>query len=120
MKHGKYVDEDGTERWFMYGQRHRGTGPAILKPDGTEFWLMYDKYHRVGGPAVSYPTGYRSYWQHNKLHRLDGPAVIHPSGEIEWWWRSIRVISPQDFQLLSGCTDEHLAVLLLKYGDIKK
>lgn len=62
MKNGKYIESNGTVRWYKNGHIHREDGPASISNDGTKGWLI-----------------------EGKLHRLDGPALEWSTGEIEWW-----------------------------------
>jgi hypothetical protein len=35
---------DGTQMWFINGQRHRFDGPAVEWWDGRKFWWVLDKW----------------------------------------------------------------------------
>lgn len=51
-------------------------------------------------------------------HRLDGPAVIWRGGEKEWYIHGIRVQDFDDYQGLTGCSDEDVVFLKIKWGEI--
>jgi hypothetical protein len=51
---------------------HREDGPAVIREDGTEQWWLYGEKHRIGGPAVISLTGYQEYWVFGKLQRKSG------------------------------------------------
>ncbi len=90
----KSVSPDGTERWILNGQLHRGGGPAVTYPNGTEFWYQHGKLHRGGGPAVTYPDGTKFWSQHGKLHRGGGPAFVRPGGYESWYQHGQRIDPP--------------------------
>jgi len=52
MRQGKYIDKDGTERWF--------------EKDGSERWYKDGKWHREDGPAVIYRNGSKEYYLNDK------------------------------------------------------
>lgn len=112
------VDELGTEVYFLDNVIHREDGPAMIEKDGSAHWFRHGDRHREGGPAVIMANG-NEYWFHNGVtHRIDGPAIIH-NGEPLWFVKNNRVYSAKEFQQRSGCSDEYLTMLILKYGEIK-
>ena len=34
---------DGTNLWYLNGERHRGDGPAVERSDGTKEWFLNGK-----------------------------------------------------------------------------
>ncbi len=43
-----YVDTDGTQEWYWYGNLHRNDDkPAIMRPDGTMEWYFHGTCYRV-------------------------------------------------------------------------
>ena len=66
-----------------------------IHPDGTEKWY-------IGG----------------ELHRVDGPAVILPNGAGQWHVNGKMITSYKQFQQLTGCNDEVIIILKLKWGSI--
>jgi len=43
------VDENGVQRWYRDGKRHRGNDlPAQIWTNGTQFWYKDGKLHRIG------------------------------------------------------------------------
>ena len=88
--------KDGTQKWFDHWNRlHRRDGPAVILADGTEHWMI-----------------------HGKHHRTDGPAIIYPDGRTRWFINDIRIESKNRFRLRTNISNEDLAILILKYGDI--
>lgn len=135
------VDADGTESWTCDGFMHREDGPAFIRPDGYrqwnvnglihrnhgpaveypggERWVNHGRLHRLGGPAITMPDGTKKWYIKDKLHRTDGPAVMHGDGRVDWFLHGQQVLSDRAFQRLTSCSDEYLAMLVLKYGAIR-
>jgi len=42
---------DGSQSWFLNGQRHRTDGPAVIWADGSRTWWLNGQRHRTDGPA---------------------------------------------------------------------
>ena len=85
MKNGQFEDEDGTQEWFLNGNRHREDGPAVIYPDGTQSWWVNNKLHREDGPAVIYPDGTKEWHVNGNYHREDGPVIID-ADESQCWY----------------------------------
>lgn len=60
MKNGKNKDQNGTERWYLNGVRHREGGPAITWASGTTIWYLNGECHRMDGPAVEFISGQKN------------------------------------------------------------
>lgn len=57
------------------------------------------------------------YWiQNGQYHRLDGPAIIKRKRAHSWQVNGIPVYSWEEFQEVSGCSDEYLTLLKLKWS----
>ena len=54
--------ENGLERWYLNGERHRDDGPAVEWADGGFEWYVNGECHREDGPAIEYPDGNGSWW----------------------------------------------------------
>lgn len=92
-----YRHKDGTDKWYDERNRlHRDGGPAVILADGTEHWM-----------------------QHGKHHRIDGPAIIYPDGRIRWCIDDEPINNRNRFQQLAKLSNEELAILILKYGNIE-
>jgi hypothetical protein len=79
----------------------------------------FDPHHRVDGPARIWEDGSKEWYIYGKSHRLDGPAVIDTvSGTIHWYINGNRVNSYDEFQDLTGCSDEDIVAYKLKWGEI--
>jgi len=80
----------GVEYYDKTHLLHNKYRPAREDDNGTEFWYIHGERHRSDGPAV-YVVGnkwrgeYYEWWYHGKRHRVDGPAVIHVC-EYELWY----------------------------------
>lgn len=55
-----------------------------------------------------------------KYHREGGPALIAPNGTTAWYIGGQYMHSWREYQMNTGCSDEILSVLKLKYGEITK
>ena len=60
------VSNNGTRRWYLYGELHREDGPASEGADGTKHWYLNGKLHREDGPAVELSNGDK-YWYLNDV-----------------------------------------------------
>ena len=71
-----------------------------------------------------YPDGTQEWHDNNSnLHNVNGPAIIHNNGINEWIVYvedrgEVVVCCAKEFQKLTNCTDEHIALLEAKYGKI--
>lgn len=99
MKNGKYIQSDGSIRWFKNDHVHREDGPAIESPNGTKQWLINGQLHRKEGPAVEQFNGGSLWYLHDKLHREDGPAIENGDGTKLWYLHDIH-FSEEEFQHL--------------------
>jgi hypothetical protein len=100
------------------GQLHRLDGPAFIWSDGSQWWWVDGKCHRTDGPAIVMADGDQEWWVDGKPHRLDGPARIWADGRQAWWVDGRLVKNQEQFKKLSGCSDEFLMILKLRYGPI--
>ena len=91
----------------------------VLDDCDTEYWYVDDILHRDDGPAIVQKDGFQAWFMHGQCHRIDGPAITRADGTVWWWLYDSPVSSPFQFQRASGCTDEELAMLILKYGNIR-
>lgn len=88
------------------------------KNTGVTIWWKSGVIHRDGGPAVIYANGTAEWVKQDKLHREDGPAIEWTDGKETWIISGVPVFSFKDFQKASGCSDEHIMAMMLKYGPI--
>jgi len=94
--HGKPHCENGPavvwpqyhlEAWYINGQLHRDSAPAIRKYD-TEVWLWRGRLHREDGPAVCIGTAHKSAayfmselrWSRHRFSKLKFTL-----GEKQYW-----------------------------------
>ena len=92
-----------------------------LVPDinGDKRWYKNDKLHRTDGPAIDAPL-HQEWYQEGKLHRTDGPAYMVFDDEVyEWYIDGKLITDPQEYQKLTNISDELLADLQQKYGEIR-
>ena len=89
------VTKFGARHWKLPGGLHHKEGePAISCPNGTEIWYINGEKHRIGGPACVYPNGDEEWWVNGHLHRTNGPARIRTLCGItfkEWWVNGERI-----------------------------
>ena len=52
------------------------------------------------------------------LHRIDGPARIDENGDMGWYIHGQICHTNAEFQNDAGLTDEEMAIMILKYGNI--
>lgn len=61
-----------------------------------------------------------AWWEHGSLHRLDGPAIIVSDGRPDQWWvDGYRMESYREFQNSTGCSDEDIILLKIKWGEMR-
>lgn len=100
----------GDKYWFkgvgtdsagkVLGILHREDGPAIIRTDGSEVWCVDGRRHRLDGPAIRYHP-------------------LNPTEYNVWWINGYRINSLKVYQEKTGCSDERLTALMLKWGKIK-
>lgn len=90
------LGEMGGKEWWVNGERHHESGPAVVNADGSCRWYLKGSLHRVGGPAIEATSGARAWYQTGELHREDGPAVEGSDGTREWHLRAIK-LSEEEF-----------------------
>lgn len=62
MKNGREISQyTGTVRYYLNGQLHRDSAPAVEYVSGTKMWYQHGKEHREDGAAIEYGFGER-YW----------------------------------------------------------
>lgn len=97
---------------------HKPDGPAVIHRDGSTEWWQWGLLHRKEGPAKEMANGEQQWWINGSRHRLDGPAItkkLQPTVR-SWWIEGVRARTWQEYQNLTGCSDEQLNVLILRYG----
>lgn len=70
------VDVDGTQHWYLNGQRHREDEPAVICPDGAQYWYLNGELHRTDGPAVIWPDIQSWYLNGKKYDFTDWLAAL--------------------------------------------
>lgn len=104
---------DNTLKHFQFLERE----------DYIKIWRRKDgQPHRIGAPAIISPRHQHEEWIVNgEYHRTDGPAVqgVNVNGPYQWWWvNNVRMTRWIHFQTASGCSNEEILLLKLKYGDL--
>jgi hypothetical protein len=51
-------------------------------------------------------------------HREDGPAIISLTGYRVWYINGCPYYDNKEFQKAADITDEDMAIMILKYGDV--
>lgn len=51
------IDEDGSKKWYLNGERHREDGPAIEWASGSKKWYLNGELHREDGPTCEWADG---------------------------------------------------------------
>lgn len=88
---GDWMDErkakayavDALHEWF-------DLGCDTVSDDGTQRWFKSGLRHRDDGPAVIYHNGYNQWYKDGELHRDDGPAVTCADGTEGWYRNGLR------------------------------
>lgn len=62
--------------------------------------------------------GAHTFTLHGRLHRTDGPAIMYHDGSQSWYIRGIYIESFDHFQQATGCSDQRVVMLKLRWGDI--
>ena len=101
------------------GQFHRDDGPAVIEHDGGEWWYCRGQLHRIGGPAIC-GDGNEWWYQYGQRHRVDGPAIVGDGYGPEYWINGYHIRSADEYQRLTGMTDEEVLLMTLKYGGFTK
>lgn len=80
------------------------------------WWDDNEQPHRMGGPAIV-GEGYEYWVLHGNVHRKDGPAFVNTvRGWGSWYVNGRSVRSWGDLQRMTGCTEEDMIMLRLKWG----
>lgn len=91
---------------------------AVTDATGTRWYDERGRFHRDGGPAKRWPNGMEEWYQHGNIHREDGPACVAPTRGNTWYLNDFRVWDFKEFQRITGCSDDHIVFLKLKWGEI--
>lgn len=60
---------------------------------------------------------YTAWYSEGRYHREDGPAVINHTTECGTWYvRGRIVVSYEQLQRMTGCSDADILIFKLKYG----
>lgn len=112
----KDIVESGFETTLRYGDNINGDDQLWLVDHPTD--EMGDRIrHRIDGPAAIDQYG-NVWYVAGLLHRVDGPAIEHSNGAREWYVYGLWVDTYESFQAASGCSDEDLIVLRLRWGEM--
>ena len=79
-----------------------------------DYNLLHDTtgYHCVKLSNVVY------YVSSGLFHRTDGPAIIYSNGTCRWMLNESPCLSNDHYQKATGISDEDMAIMILKYGNI--
>jgi hypothetical protein len=105
-----YVWQDDKKRGISPNEPYVGRGL-----DGGTVWRQFGTIHREDGPAII--TDNYEQWSHfGKCHRTDGPAVMYKDGDMGWYVKGAQIFDYDEFQRVTGRTDEEMLLLRLKWG----
>ena len=77
------VSNNGTRRWYLYGELHREDGPASEGACGTKHWYLNGKLHREDGPAIEYADGDKSWYLNDvKYTEEEYYSKLNPAKEL--------------------------------------
>ncbi len=93
-------------------------GIEIVSVHGSTMYLKNGRLHREDGPAVIYADGGQCWHKDGKLHRIDGPARFTADGSKYWYVEDYICVTNKSFQVAAGLSDEDMAVMILKYGNV--
>jgi len=79
---------------------HREDGLAIEDIDGSNLWYLNGERHRKDGPAIEDVEGPRHWYLNGLRHREDGPAFEAADGTRHWWLDGIRLSTLTKKQLI--------------------
>lgn len=89
------IDLSGNQAWYEKGLRHREDGPAYIGYNGMQIWQAF-----------------------GLCHRANGPAVIYKDGTFDWYINGGRCFTNKQYKLAAGLSDEDMAIMILKYGNV--
>ena len=82
------VYNDGSQEWYVNGQRHRLDGAAVIWASGHQEWWVNDQLHRPDGPARIYANGVQEWWVNHQ----------NITAQVEAWMQTQAVVWPWDDQ----------------------
>ena len=91
----------------------------FINVNGNKKWHVNSVLHRTDGPAIENADGSKEWWVGGKKHRTDGPAIEFANGDQSWWVNDVMCMSNKEFQLAANLTDEELAEVILKHGNVE-
>lgn len=101
-------DEEQLYQWYAPIKRRFIGAPGVI-------------CHRLGGPAIVWDDGSEEWIVNDELHRIDGPAEVTCTADgnrNSWWIKGQKIYSYREFQKATGCSDENIILLTLKWGEI--
>lgn len=64
---------------------------------GGKFWYLNGDHHRTSGPAIEHFNGTRHWFVRGNLHRSDGPATEYFGGRFQWFIEG-RWVSKEEYK----------------------
>ncbi|MCK5016055.1 MAG: hypothetical protein KAS32_03195 [Candidatus Peribacteraceae bacterium] len=90
------VRPNGDKFWYNeYNDLHREDGPAIIYSNGTQHWFINGERHREDGPAITRIDGSEDWYVNGRRHREGAPARIYTNGEVSWWHHGRETNQPE-------------------------
>ena len=96
----------------------RNPGLNIDKFGTITYYNDNENLHREDGPAIIWDNGDKEWYVNGKCHRIDGPAIIFNNNSHEWLVNDIQYYSNRSYQEAAGISDEDMAMIVLKYGNV--
>ncbi len=72
-----------------------------------------------GEYCIIFNNGTGRWFKNGTRHRLDGPSCMYVSRNIEWWVGGIQCRNNKSYQEATGLSNEDMAVVILKYGNVR-
>lgn len=109
MKNGKYIDSDGTEKWYKDDVLHREEGPAVIGDNGTSLiWFQNGQMHRDNGPAMELSRELNGVTTKGQKWFLNGQEKTEQ--EVMTRWKAMQEKEKLDSMIANSQTIKKLKV----------
>ena len=85
-------------------------GPAVIFSDGSQSWYLHGERHRIGGPAIEFMNGAQAWFVSGLLHCEVGPALVGIDGTLAWYLNGREV--PQEALLVEVGSRKPVSTML--------
>ena len=114
------IPSSSTKMVRVNGKLHCTDGPAVERTNGHREWWVEGKRHRTDGPAIEFKHGSKHWYVDGKRHRTDGPAIERIDSDKVWYVNGVKCNSSKEFKLAAKITDEEMAKVILKHGNVEE